>query len=84
MARILGWIVILALVPSTALAQSYTLERERAARSERSSPRVNIGPRAYAGQCYAWCPEDHTPCDPANFKMADGRCRPAGAMGFSR
>ena len=26
--------------------------------------------------CQRWCPSDQSPCDPPNFKIADGRCRP--------
>lgn len=25
--------------------------------------------------CARWCLEDRNPCDPPNFKIADGRCR---------
>jgi hypothetical protein len=24
--------------------------------------------------CQRWCARDFSPCDPANFKIADGRC----------
>ncbi|MDQ0469723.1 hypothetical protein [Labrys wisconsinensis] len=27
--------------------------------------------------CPRWCPNDRTPCDPPNFKYADGRCDPS-------
>jgi hypothetical protein len=84
MARIVACTAVLILLPSAALPQSNLYEQERAVRYERSAPRVDMNARDYVGRCYAWCPEDHTPCDPANFKIADGRCRPAGAMGFSR
>jgi hypothetical protein len=26
--------------------------------------------------CQSWCPEDYSPCDPVQFKVADARCRP--------
>ena len=26
--------------------------------------------------CPRWCRNDRTPCDPPNFKIADGRCAP--------
>jgi hypothetical protein len=26
--------------------------------------------------CQKWCEADLVPCDPPNFKIADGRCRP--------
>ncbi|MFE1597822.1 hypothetical protein [Methylobacterium sp. ID0610] len=31
-----------------------------------------FGPRV----CQKWCEADLLPCDPPNFKIADGRCRP--------
>lgn len=35
----------------------------------------------YAGRCQPWCDRDFSPCDPANFKIADGRC--AGISPFN-
>lgn len=31
-------------------------------------------PRAQAGVCQPWCEFDLSPCDPVEFKRADGRC----------
>jgi hypothetical protein len=30
--------------------------------------------RGPATLCQRWCPADLSPCDPPNFKIADGRC----------
>ena len=83
--RILACSVALAALPSVALAQPYI----RGARGPQYEPHYQDRVPSYvarrgAGQCYAWCPQDYSPCDPANFKIADGRCRPAGAQGFDR
>jgi len=75
--------IALAALPSVALAQPYY----RDARGPQYEPQYEVqsyAARRGGGQCYAWCPQDYSPCDPANFKIADGRCRPAGAQGFSR
>jgi len=74
----------LVLMLSGAFAQPYVYEQGRSPRYQRPAQNVEMNARLDVGRCYSWCPEDHTPCDPANFKIADGRCRPAGAMGFSR
>ena len=77
-------IAAIVFMPSAACAQPHVYEQGRSARSQRPAQQGDMNARLGVGQCYAWCPEDHTPCDPANFKIADARCRPAGAMGFSR
>ncbi|MGY2050395.1 hypothetical protein [Methylobacterium sp. JK268] len=33
-------------------------------------------PRVGPQVCQKWCEADLVPCDPPNFKIADGRCRP--------
>ncbi|ACA15396.1 hypothetical protein M446_0843 [Methylobacterium sp. 4-46] len=33
-------------------------------------------PRTGPRVCQKWCEADLVPCDPPNFKIADGRCRP--------
>ena len=70
-------------LPSVALAQPYYRPASDP-RYEQQYEAQSYAGRRGAGQCYAWCPQDYSPCDPANFKIADGRCRPAGAQGFSR
>ncbi|MBS7697398.1 MULTISPECIES: hypothetical protein [unclassified Chelatococcus] len=30
--------------------------------------------QAVPQQCRPWCPRDTNPCDPPDFKIADGRC----------
>ena len=32
--------------------------------------------QVYRRACVPLCPEDTLPCDPINFKIADGRCNP--------
>ncbi|PIK74640.1 hypothetical protein CS379_01490 [Methylobacterium frigidaeris] len=38
----------------------------------------DIVPRTGPQACQRWCETDYVPCDPPNFKIADGRCRPFG------
>jgi len=66
----------LVLMLSGAFAQPYVYEQGRSPRYQRPAQNVEMNARLDVGRCYSWCPEDHTPCDPANFKMADGprRC----------
>jgi hypothetical protein len=81
--RILACSIALVALPSVVLAQPYY----RDARGPHYEPEYEVqsyAPRRGGGQCYAWCPQDYSPCDPANFKIADGRCSPPGAQGFSR
>ncbi|MBV1705590.1 MAG: hypothetical protein KGQ37_00110 [Hyphomicrobiales bacterium] len=33
-------------------------------------------PQVYHRVCVPLCPQDTLPCDPINFKIADGRCDP--------
>ncbi|KMO19032.1 hypothetical protein [Methylobacterium platani] len=42
----------------------------------------DIVPRTGPQACQRWCEADHVPCDPPNFKIADGRCRPFGGGRF--
>ncbi len=42
------------------------------------NPPPRTGPQA----CQRWCETDYVPCDPPNFKIADGRCRPFGGGRF--
>ncbi|MET7247053.1 hypothetical protein ABZT49_27235 [Methylobacterium sp. EM32] len=39
-------------------------------------------PRTGPQACQRWCETDYVPCDPPNFKIADGRCRPFGGGRF--
>ncbi|WP_245239760.1 hypothetical protein [Methylobacterium variabile] len=39
-------------------------------------------PRTGPQVCQRWCETDYVPCDPPNFKIADGRCRPFGGGRF--
>ncbi|MEH3144775.1 MAG: hypothetical protein PGN34_05400 [Methylobacterium frigidaeris] len=39
-------------------------------------PRGQVIDRATGQVCQRWCEWDDLPCDPPNFKIADGRCRP--------
>ena len=36
--------------------------------------RVYRNRQALPQQCLQWCPRDTNPCDPPDFKIADGRC----------
>ncbi|MBV1704187.1 MAG: hypothetical protein KGI57_09705 [Hyphomicrobiales bacterium] len=36
---------------------------------------------APAQACPKWCPQDASPCDPVQFKIADGRCPPPFSFG---
>jgi hypothetical protein len=82
LARLLACATALAALPPVAFAQPSYGE----VRGSRYEPQYHQQGYARArrdpGQCYAWCPQDHNPCDPANFKIADGRCKPAGVMGL--
>ena len=75
----LAWSVALAALPSVALAQPYF----RDPRGPRFTPQYQdqVQSRRGGGQCDAWCPQDYSPCDPANFKIADGRCKTGGRPG---
>ena len=69
-------------LPSVALAQPHYRDTRR----PRYEPQYQGQEQSYAanrgsGQCYAWCPQDYSPCDPANFKIADGRCKTGGRPG---
>ena len=37
-----------------------------------------VSSRHQANRCIPWCDRDYSPCDPANFKIADGRCAGIG------
>ena len=82
--RISACIVAFAALPSAALAQPYS----RDASGPHHEPQYQDQTQSYAarhggGQCHAWCPQDYSPCDPANFKIADGRCKTGGRPGGS-
>jgi hypothetical protein len=64
---------LLALVATIALPLVAEAGPRRAARGvyEDEPPAASA---RYAGRCQAWCDRDYSPCDPANFKIADGRC----------
>jgi hypothetical protein len=67
----------LATLASAAMAQPVYAPRRAPAYAE-SYEAAPYSP-AYGRQgavCQRWCPEDSSPCDPVNFKVADGRCRP--------
>jgi len=80
--RMLACRVAFAALPSLVLAQTYS--HKAGGRHYEPQYREQVQSLREGGQCYAWCPQDYSPCDPANFKIADGRCRPAGAQGFDR
>ncbi len=61
-----------ALAAAPAMAQSY---RQRHYSAPQPSYQYGAAPYAYA--CRQLCPMDVTPCDPPQYKIADGRC--AGA-----
>jgi hypothetical protein len=81
--RIFAFSIALAALPSVALAQPYYRDA-RGPQYESQYEVQSYAARLGGRQCTAWCPQDYSPCDPTNFKIADGRCRPAGAQGFSR
>jgi len=59
-----------------AAAQPQTREGWRAERSgvaRESRGRALEAPRA-GPQCVPWCSWDSNPCDPPQYKLADGRC----------
>ena len=45
-----------------------------AAKAKKKNVRVYETARASAGVCRPMCAFDMTPCDPPEFKRADGRC----------
>lgn len=55
----------------TAPREGWRTERAGAARENRQ--RGFEGPRA-GPQCVPWCNWDSNPCDPPQYKIADGRC----------
>lgn len=78
MLRTLTLSAVLATVATAALAQPVYVERQVVYGPGYGAPppyaRVYGPPPA---MCQRWCPEDASPCDPVQFKIADGRCRPA-------
>ncbi len=68
----------LALVPATAALAQGPAPRERIL-SERVIVERRAGPPVAARGptervCVPWCPADLNPCDPPDYKRADGRC----------
>ena len=82
--KLLACAAALGTLPFSAMAQTYYREVRGPQYEPQYQAQSYAASRRGAGQCYAWCPQDHNPCDPANFKIADGRCKPAGAQGFDR
>ena len=71
-ASILGLMLAGVLFAGSALAQPSPRERRLAEpRWEESRPLATAPAGAV---CRPWCTRDLTPCDPPNFKIADGRC----------
>ncbi|KAA2237287.1 hypothetical protein [Salinarimonas soli] len=64
------------LLPATfASAQGVAYGRpgsERVIAERRAGPPVAVQTQRNA--CVPWCPSDLNPCDPPEFKAADGRC----------
>jgi hypothetical protein len=67
----------LALLPATAALAQSPVPRERVV-SERVIVERRAGPAVVAQRrqnvCVPWCSGDSNPCDPPEFKIADGRC----------
>jgi hypothetical protein len=79
--RALGLVLAPLFLAAPALAQPYPFldDGPEVTGSVRAAPPGvyaerpdGFGPRV----CQKWCPADMVPCDPPNFKIADGRCRP--------
>lgn len=66
----------LATLASAALAQPVYVQRRAPAYAESYDAPYSPAYGRQAQVCQRWCPEDASPCDPVNFKIADGRCRP--------
>lgn len=81
--RMLALTGALVILPTLAAAQPY-YRQARGPRYEPPYQELPYASRRSADQCTAWCPQDYNPCDPANFKIADGRCKPAGVQGIDR
>ena len=41
---------------------------------KKKTKKVYRNRQAVPQQCRPWCPRDTNPCDPPDFKIADGRC----------
>jgi hypothetical protein len=41
---------------------------------QKKKKKVYRNRQAVPQQCRPWCPRDTNPCDPPDFKIADGRC----------
>jgi hypothetical protein len=65
---VLGAVLASAMLPALAFAQSVEPTAVRYARGYN----FNEGPQPNG--CVKWCPFDQNPCDPPQFKVADGRC----------
>ncbi|HEY8564184.1 MAG TPA: hypothetical protein VIL65_01695 [Beijerinckiaceae bacterium] len=72
--KLAGLTLLAAIAATPALAQDYVLVDPYGRVVE--APRGYGSPRGYAAAplCRPWCPADQSPCDPPNFKIADGRC----------
>jgi hypothetical protein len=66
----------LATLTSAAIAQPVYVQRRAPAYVESYEAPYSPAYGRHAQVCQRWCPEDASPCDPVNFKIADGRCRP--------
>jgi hypothetical protein len=67
----------MATLASAAMAQPVYVQRRGPVYVEDYGPPPYASPYGRQAQmCQRWCPQDSTPCDPPNFKIADGRCRP--------
>ena len=70
--RTLALLLAGAIFAGDAAAQPAPRERRPAEpRWEESRP---IATAPAGSVCRPWCTRDLTPCDPPNFKIADGRC----------
>ena len=66
-------LVLACIATAPALAQSaFRYDRDGVAR--RASPPSRASARA-PRTCQAWCVADTVPCDPPEYKIADGRCQ---------
>lgn len=70
-------LTLAALTALPALVEAGPRRAPRQAEDYQEQPAYN--PRQ-ANRCMPWCDRDTSPCDPANFKIADGRC--AGVTPF--
>ena len=74
--------IVLAALAATGFAAPASAQYYRYARPAYAPPTYYSGAASNGFYCRPLCPSDTTPCDPPEFKRADGRCSSPTAGGI--